>query len=125
MDIFTWAKNKNITTTDTIANFRYYDTISREEVAAVISRISFLDHLKMLTRSGIRISFVDAADIAPEFYSVVSWAEAKGIFRGDINKRFRPKDTISVYETLLVLIRSIHRLHGPDDVLIGEAKKHI
>lgn len=105
--IFAWSKKVGLTTTPDVTAFAPERNISREEVTAIVER-SFTK--KLFTEKQIsglaELTFDDKDAIASEFISSVKFAKSANIVRGNGTKFF-PKNSISNYEILLILARSV------------------
>ncbi|MBS4030285.1 MAG: S-layer homology domain-containing protein [Clostridiales bacterium] len=82
--------------------FRPNDRITREQMAAVLSRIKGYNGGGQNTV----LTFTDSHTIAPWALSAVQYSVGAGLFGGDDQNRFRPKDTCSRAEAAVL----IHRL---------------
>lgn len=105
--IYNWSKKIGLTTTANVTDFAPDRNISREEVAAIIER-SFSKNIfaNKVIGNLSELKFSDKSAIASEFVNSVKFNQAANIIRGN-GTNFYPKNSISNYEILLMLARSI------------------
>lgn len=123
--LFDWAKEYKLTTTKNTAEMRLKETISREEVAALIHRAIMTKVLPAPKVVHTEKAFKDAHKIAPEFRDSILYLQKYGIFKGDANGNFRPKDRISVHEVKLLIARSYSDKKLPDSHSINMFNRDI
>jgi len=96
--------NKGIIKGRSETQFSPYEYISREELAAILSRMYIsIGHDGIIEND--EIIFNDQADISDWAEDSVKFASRSGILFGDTNGNFRPKDNVSKQETIVVLER--------------------
>ncbi len=84
-------------------SFRPNEFITREQMAAVLSRIKNFNG----EEPDFELTFADSAKIAPWAISVVKYSVSSGLFVGDTQNRFRPKDYCSRAEAAVLINRLI------------------
>lgn len=104
-NIYYWAKGFNVTTIEQIEKFRPNDNISREEVAALMTRAIEKGLFPAKIATAKEIPFVDKAQIAPEFQNAVQMVQNSGIFQGN-NHYFNPKNSLTELEAIAILVRA-------------------
>lgn len=122
--LYKWAKKNGFTTTKNVEDFNLLANITREEVSAIIAR-GFQNGIfqDVKIADGVAIdSFLDQNQIAPEFIETAKFVQDRGIVRGD-NGYFRPKRNISMYESVIVLLRSVYM--GHDNSMYEDAVRKI
>ena len=92
--------------------FRPKATIARAEFAALMPRV-----FPELSEKQAAMPF---RDVPKQHWAnaVVSWTAQRGLFEGDENGLFRPRQTISIAETVTVLMKGIEATQGFDAVLL-------
>lgn len=105
--IFLWSQKAQLTTLKNLQDFSPDRNITREEVTAIVERAfkNMLLSPKTLSSSK-ELIFEDKNQIASEFVNSVMFVQNTSIVRGN-GKNFFPKSSISNYEILIMLARSI------------------
>lgn len=95
------------------------DPITREEAAAIISRVFFLEN------KGKVQSFEDADAIAPWAVDSVNTMKAKGYMRGRTNGSFEPGEAITRAEIIKVLDEVVTKVYTKDGTYIEDVKGNL
>ncbi len=103
--IYSWAKAKNLTTTNSVVAFNPDGWVTRDEVAVVIER-AFNNGIFANRNKNSVSNYRDANAISSEFRSAVNSLQAMGIMKGDSNGNFRPKGFITELEAIILLSRA-------------------
>jgi len=84
------------------------DYITREEIAVIINRV--LDYIQY-QGSENKISFKDANDISLWAQQSVDNISSLGIFVGDNNSNFKPKDNTTREQSYIIIYRILKLLN--------------
>ena len=76
--------------------------VSRQEAAAMITRVAYLF---MYVGTNYRLNTADSSSVAPWASFYVRWVIDKGIMSADENNRFNPDGTVSVQQAITAVSR--------------------
>ena len=96
-----WASKNGIVEGYSDREYAPYQSISREEMAAMLYR--YAKYKGKDTTTGKEAAYTDRERISDFAARAVQWATAKGIMQGDEKKAFRPQDFTTRAEAAIVL----------------------